>query len=43
MSAKDARLSATNETIIGAKQIKLYAWEDIFINKIQGIIKFSLV
>lgn len=34
MTAKDARISATSETISGAKQIKLNAWEDIFIRKI---------
>ncbi|KAL9928388.1 ATP-binding cassette sub-family C member 10 isoform 1-T2 [Glossina fuscipes fuscipes] len=44
MSAKDARLSTTKEVINGAKQIKLHAWEDVFIKKIralrQGEIKF---
>lgn len=34
MSAKDARLSTTTETMNGAKQIKLHAWEDVFIGKI---------
>uniref|UniRef100_A0A1A9WKS6 ABC-type xenobiotic transporter n=1 Tax=Glossina brevipalpis TaxID=37001 RepID=A0A1A9WKS6_9MUSC len=34
MSAKDARLSTTKEVINGAKQIKLHAWEDIFLQKI---------
>uniref|UniRef100_A0A1I8QDH6 ABC-type xenobiotic transporter n=1 Tax=Stomoxys calcitrans TaxID=35570 RepID=A0A1I8QDH6_STOCA len=34
MTAKDARLSATSETVTGAKQIKLNAWEDVFIKKI---------
>ncbi|XP_075152571.1 ATP-binding cassette sub-family C member 10 [Haematobia irritans] len=34
MTAKDARLSATSETMTGAKQIKLNAWEDVFIKKI---------
>ncbi|XP_046809062.1 ATP-binding cassette sub-family C member 10 [Lucilia cuprina] len=34
MTAKDARISATSETITGAKQIKLNAWEDVFIKKI---------
>lgn len=35
MSAKDARLSTTKEVINGAKQIKLHAWEDVFIKKIR--------
>lgn len=34
MTAKDARLSATSETMSGAKQIKINAWEDVFIKKI---------
>lgn len=34
MTAKDARISATSETITGAKHLKLNAWEDIFIKKI---------
>ncbi|KAH8412794.1 hypothetical protein KR009_005755, partial [Drosophila setifemur] len=37
MTAKDARLSATTETMQGAKQIKINAWEDIFISKIRGL------
>lgn len=37
MSAKDGRLSAISETIIGAKQIKLHAWEDVFISKIRAL------
>ncbi|KAH8269735.1 hypothetical protein KR018_008658 [Drosophila ironensis] len=37
MTAKDARLSATTETMQGAKQIKINAWEDIFITKIRGL------
>ncbi|XP_017480560.1 PREDICTED: multidrug resistance-associated protein 7 [Rhagoletis zephyria] len=36
MSAKDLRLAATSETMCGAKQIKLHAWEDIFIEKIRA-------
>ncbi|XP_067624566.1 ATP-binding cassette sub-family C member 10 [Eurosta solidaginis] len=36
MSAKDLRLAATSETISGAKQIKLHAWEDVFIEKIRA-------
>lgn len=36
MSAKDDRIAATVETISGAKHIKLLAWEDVFIDKIQG-------
>lgn len=37
MTAKDGRLSATTETMQGAKQIKINAWEDIFITKIRGL------
>lgn len=36
MDAKDKRVSMTNETLTGVKQIKLLAWEDIFIKKIQN-------
>ncbi|XP_073826163.1 ATP-binding cassette sub-family C member 10 [Musca autumnalis] len=39
MTAKDARLSATSETMSGAKQIKLNAWEDVFIKKILNLRK----
>ncbi|KAM7354188.1 ATP-binding cassette sub-family C member 10 [Cochliomyia hominivorax] len=42
MTAKDARISATSETITGAKQIKLNAWEDVFINKILNFRKDEL-
>lgn len=35
MNAKDARVSTTNEALEGVKQIKLLAWEEIFIEKIQ--------
>ncbi|KAH8410367.1 hypothetical protein KR215_000850, partial [Drosophila sulfurigaster] len=37
MAAKDARLSATTETMQGAKQIKSNAWEPIFIRKIREL------
>ncbi|KAH8263022.1 hypothetical protein KR044_003280, partial [Drosophila immigrans] len=37
MTAKDARLSATTETMQGAKQIKSNAWEPIFIRKIREL------
>lgn len=37
MTAKDARLSATTETMEGAKQIKTNAWEPIFIRKIREL------
>uniref|UniRef100_A0A182IX99 ABC-type xenobiotic transporter n=1 Tax=Anopheles atroparvus TaxID=41427 RepID=A0A182IX99_ANOAO len=37
MSAKDARVSVTTESIGGAKDIKLNAWEDVFISKIQRL------
>jgi ATP-binding cassette, subfamily C (CFTR/MRP), member 10 len=36
MAAKDDRISASREALGGAKQIKLNAWEDVFINKIEG-------
>lgn len=36
LKAKDARVSLTYETLSGAKQIKVLAWEDIFIEKIQS-------
>lgn len=36
LEAKDARVSLTYETLAGAKQIKILAWEDIFIEKIQS-------
>ncbi|XP_058815016.1 ATP-binding cassette sub-family C member 10 [Topomyia yanbarensis] len=37
MTAKDGRISITTETITGAKHIKLNAWEDVFIDKIDRI------
>ncbi|XP_058124847.1 ATP-binding cassette sub-family C member 10 [Anopheles ziemanni] len=37
MSAKDARVTVTSESIGGAKDIKLNAWEDVFITKIQRL------
>lgn len=37
MTAKDARLELTAETLSGAKQIKLNAWEDIFMDKIAAL------
>lgn len=36
MDAKDARVSTTNEALAGVKQIKLLAWEGIFIDRIQS-------
>lgn len=39
MSAKDKRVTSTSESITGAKQIKLNAWEDVFINKITALRK----
>ncbi|XP_052895366.1 ATP-binding cassette sub-family C member 10 isoform X1 [Anopheles moucheti] len=35
MTAKDGRVTITTEAISGAKDIKLNAWEDVFIGKIQ--------
>lgn len=40
MEAKDKRVSQSSEALAGAKQIKLLAWEDVFIDRIQGIIMF---
>lgn len=42
MTAKDARLSATTETMEGAKQIKTNAWEPIFISKIRALRQVEL-
>lgn len=36
MGAKDKRVSMSSEALAGVKQIKLLAWEQIFIDKIQG-------
>ncbi|KAJ6648254.1 ATP-binding cassette sub-family C member 10 [Pseudolycoriella hygida] len=36
MGAKDDRVSITSEALTGVKQIKLLAWEEIFIKKIQS-------
>uniref|UniRef100_A0A182MWB3 ABC-type xenobiotic transporter n=1 Tax=Anopheles culicifacies TaxID=139723 RepID=A0A182MWB3_9DIPT len=36
MTAKDGRVTITTEAISGAKDIKLNAWEDVFIGKIQN-------
>lgn len=36
MDAKDKRVSITNEALAGVKQIKLLAWEELFIKKIQN-------
>lgn len=37
MEAKDERVSISSEALSGAKQLKLLAWEDVFIDKIQGL------
>ena len=37
MAAKDSRVSLTTETLSGAKQIKINAWEDVFIKKIEKL------
>ncbi|XP_035794196.1 multidrug resistance-associated protein 7-like [Anopheles albimanus] len=37
MEAKDARVSITSESISGAKDIKLNAWEDVFIKRIEQL------
>uniref|UniRef100_A0A1B0CZD8 ABC-type xenobiotic transporter n=1 Tax=Phlebotomus papatasi TaxID=29031 RepID=A0A1B0CZD8_PHLPP len=42
MTAKDARVSLCSEAVSGAKQIKLYAWEDIFVEKIEELRRTEL-
>lgn len=42
LEAKDARVSQTYETLSGAKQIKILAWEDIFVERIQNMRKKEL-
>lgn len=42
LEAKDARVSQTYETLSGAKQIKILAWEDIFVERIQNMRKEEL-
>ena len=37
MTAKDARVSVTTESLTGAKQVKLQAWENIWIQKISDL------
>ena len=37
MQAKDRRVAQTSEAMVGAKQIKLQAWEDVFINRIEDL------
>lgn len=37
VAANDNRVKVTNETLQGIRAIKLYNWEDFFINKIIGI------
>ncbi|KAG5675958.1 hypothetical protein PVAND_005815 [Polypedilum vanderplanki] len=43
MTAKDKRVSLTTEALTGAKQIKLQAFEDIFIDRIQTLRKNEIV
>lgn len=43
MSRKDERVLTTSEVLSGARQIKLNAWEDIFINKIEKLRKEEVV
>ncbi|KJE95250.1 multidrug resistance-associated protein 7 [Capsaspora owczarzaki ATCC 30864] len=43
MVYKDARVKLTNETLAGIRVIKLYAWEDALIAKIQGMRALELV
>lgn len=43
MTAKDARVSVCAETMENAKQIKLLAWENVFIEKIQSIIMKTML
>uniref|UniRef100_A0A7G3AAP6 ABC-type xenobiotic transporter n=1 Tax=Lutzomyia longipalpis TaxID=7200 RepID=A0A7G3AAP6_LUTLO len=42
MAAKDSRVSLCSEALAGAKQIKLYAWEDIFVKRIEELRKSEL-
>lgn len=42
MTAKDARVSLCSEALSGAKQIKLYAWEDIFVRRIEELRRTEL-
>lgn len=37
MNAKDKRVAQTSEAMVGAKQIKLQAWEDVFIHRIEEL------
>ena len=37
MTAKDARVSVTTESLAGAKQVKLQAWENIWIQRISDL------
>lgn len=37
MTAKDQRVNLTSESMAGAKQIKINAWEDVFITKIKTL------
>ncbi len=37
MKVKDARVKQTNEILSGIKVLKLYAWEQYFMQKLQAI------
>lgn len=37
LAAKDGRVSQYFEALSGIKQIKILAWEDVFVDKIQGM------
>lgn len=37
LEARDSRVSQMCEALSGAKQIKILAWEDVFIDRIQSI------
>lgn len=39
LQAKDARVAQIFESLSGIKQIKILAWEDIFLEKIQSTVK----
>ena len=43
MKLKDERVKAMNEILSGMKIIKLYGWEQAFINKVQSIRKKELL
>ena len=43
MRLKDRRIRLMNEVLSGVKVIKLYAWEDYFLDEVQKIRKQELI